>query len=48
MSRMPEQPGERIDRARAISFTFDGKTIPAFEGDTIASALYASGRRIFS
>jgi sarcosine oxidase subunit alpha len=48
MSRLPVQPGERIDRARAIGFTFDGKTIPAFEGDTIASALYASGRRTFS
>jgi len=48
VSRLPGQPGERIDRARAIGFTFDGKTIPAFEGDTIASALYASGRRTFS
>ena len=48
MSRLPEQPGERIDRGRAIGFTFDGKPIAAFEGDTIASALYASGRRTFS
>ncbi len=48
MSRLPVQPGERIDRGREIAFTFDGKTIPAFEGDTIASALYASGRRTFS
>jgi sarcosine oxidase subunit alpha len=46
--RLPVQPGERIDRGRAISFTFDGKPIPAFEGDTIASALYAAGRRTFS
>jgi len=46
--RLPAQPGERIDRARAIGFTFDGKPITAFEGDTIASALYASGRRTFS
>ena len=48
MTRLPAQPGERIDRDRAISFTFDGKPIPAFAGDTIASALYASGRRTFS
>ena len=48
MTRLPDQPGERIDRSRAISFTFDGKTIPAYEGDTIASALYAHGRRTFS
>src|SRR6185436_7141017 len=33
---------------RALSFTFDGKTVSAFAGDTIASALYASGRRTFS
>jgi sarcosine oxidase subunit alpha len=48
VTRLSTQPGERIDRSRAISFTFDGKTIPAYEGDTIASALYAAGRRTFS
>jgi sarcosine oxidase subunit alpha len=48
MSRLPAQPGERINRARPISFTFDGKAVSAFEGDTIASALYAAGRRTFS
>ena len=40
--------GERIDRTRTVTFTFDGKPVQAFAGDTIASALYASGRRIFS
>ena len=48
MSRLPVQPGERIDRGRPIGFTFDGKQVSAFEGDTIASALYAGGRRTFS
>jgi sarcosine oxidase subunit alpha len=48
VTRLPAQPGERIDRARPVTFTFDGKPIPAYEGDTIASALYASGRRTFS
>jgi sarcosine oxidase subunit alpha len=48
MSRLPPQPGERIDRARPISFKFDGKPVAAFAGDTIASALYAGGRRTFS
>ena len=48
MTRLPDQPGERIDRGRPISFTFDGKTIAAYAGDTIASALYAHGRRTFS
>ncbi len=31
-----------------IHFTFDGKTVEAFEGDTIGSALYAAGQRTFS
>jgi sarcosine oxidase, subunit alpha len=48
VTRLPAQPGERIDRSRPISFTFDGKQVHAYEGDTIASALYASGRRTFS
>jgi sarcosine oxidase, subunit alpha len=48
MSRLGPQPGERIDRSKRISFTFDGKRVEAFEGDTIGSALYAAGRRTFS
>jgi sarcosine oxidase, subunit alpha len=48
VTRLPERPGERIDRARKVSFNFDGKPVQAFAGDTIASALYAAGRRTFS
>ena len=48
MNRLDPQPGERIDRTRKVSFTFDGKKVEAFEGDTIGSALYAAGRRTFS
>jgi sarcosine oxidase, subunit alpha len=48
MSRLAPQPGERIDRSKVISFTFDGKRVTAFEGDTIGSALYAAGQRTFS
>ena len=48
MSRLAPQPGERIDRSKTISFTFDGKPVTAFEGDTIGSALYAAGQRTFS
>lgn len=29
----------------AMRFTVDGETLTAYEGDTIASALYAAGRR---
>jgi sarcosine oxidase, subunit alpha len=46
--RLPARPGERLDRDREVSFSFSGKQIRAFEGDTIGSALYASGQRVFS
>ncbi len=35
--------GGQINRARSISFTFDGKSYTGFEGDTLASALLANG-----
>ena len=35
--------GGQIDRGRAISFTFDGKSYIGYEGDTLASALLANG-----
>ncbi|MCP8937136.1 sarcosine oxidase subunit alpha family protein [Alsobacter sp. SYSU M60028] len=37
------EAGGRVDRARPLSFTFDGKSYPGFEGDTLASALLANG-----
>ena len=45
-------PGSRlagglIDRARPIAFRFDGKAFSGFGGDTLASALLASGVRLF-
>jgi sarcosine oxidase subunit alpha len=46
--RLPQQPGESIDRGTIVSFTFDGRPVSGFAGDTIASALYAGGRRVFS
>ena len=46
--RLPPRGHERIDRSRPVTFTFDGRQIEAYEGDTIGSALYASGQRIFS
>jgi sarcosine oxidase, subunit alpha len=33
----------RVDRTRAISFTFDGRALTGFAGDTLASALLRSG-----
>jgi sarcosine oxidase subunit alpha len=48
MSRLPAQRGERIERGTEVTFTFDGKKVAALEGDTIGSALFASGQRTFS
>ena len=48
MSRLA-RPARRADRPRTkVSFTFDGKQVEAYEGDTIGSALYAAGQRTFS
>jgi sarcosine oxidase subunit alpha len=46
--RLSPQPGERIDRGQELSFSFRGRPVHAFEGDTLGSALYAGGQRIFS
>jgi sarcosine oxidase, subunit alpha len=46
--RLPPKDGERIDRERTVTFSFDGRRVAAFQGDTIGSALYAAGQRIFS
>ncbi|MEA2255095.1 MAG: sarcosine oxidase, subunit alpha [Solirubrobacteraceae bacterium] len=48
MTRLPAQPGERIDRERTVAFSFDGRPVEGLEGDTIASALFAAGQRTFS
>ncbi|HEX6580237.1 MAG TPA: 2Fe-2S iron-sulfur cluster-binding protein, partial [Actinomycetota bacterium] len=41
--RLPERPGEAIGRDRPIAFDFEGRRVGAFEGDTVGSALAASG-----
>jgi sarcosine oxidase subunit alpha len=46
--RLPTNPGQRIERARTLHFSFDGENLSGFAGDTIVSALYATGRRTFS
>ena len=33
----------RVDRAKPLTFTFDGKSYKGFQGDTLASALLANG-----
>jgi sarcosine oxidase subunit alpha len=46
--RLPPREHERIDRSQPIRFFYDGQAVYGFEGDTIGSALYAAGRRIFA
>ena len=47
-SRLEAQPGEQIDRSQVVDFEFDGRSVRGYKGDTIASALYADGQRVFS
>ncbi len=42
--RLPK--GGSIDRAKPLDFTFDGKPMQGFAGDTLASALLANGRQL--
>lgn len=44
--RLPKG-GRLIDRSKKVSFTFDGKSLSGFAGDTVASAVLANGQRVF-
>ena len=46
--RLHAQPGEVINRAREVRFTWNGATHRGYAGDTIASALAADNVRVFS
>ena len=46
--RLPTQANEEIDRSKRVTFNWNGKTYTGFKGDTIVSALYAAGERVFS
>ncbi|MGH2995384.1 MAG: 2Fe-2S iron-sulfur cluster-binding protein [Gaiellaceae bacterium] len=46
--RLPPQPGQQLQRDRAVTFTFRGRPVRAFAGDTVGSALFAAGQRVFS
>ena len=39
--------GSRIDRTRRVSFSFDGRQLTGFAGDTLASAVSVAGQRVF-
>jgi sarcosine oxidase, subunit alpha len=46
--RLPARASQQIDQGRVLTFRFDGQSVDAFAGDTIASALAANGQRILS
>ena len=46
-NRLPAGEGEVLDRTQALSFTWNGKKLVGFEGDTIASAIMANGHHVF-
>ncbi len=46
--RLGTQPGEVIDRASELPFSWNGRPFSAYQGDTIISALAAAGERVFS
>jgi sarcosine oxidase, subunit alpha len=46
--RLPVQAGEVLDRGRQIGFSWNGRAHTGYPGDTIVSALAASGVRVFS
>ncbi len=48
MSQQPNRlaSGGRIDRARQMTFRFDGKNYSGYAGDTLASALLANGVKL--
>ncbi len=46
--RLPDQPGEVIDRTDIRRFSWNRKEVSGMGGDTVASALAASGVSVFS
>ena len=46
--RLPRQPGEVINRGQPLEFTWNGRPVRGYAGDTIASALAAAGERVLS
>ena len=46
MNQVNRLKGGQIDRSVTHSFKFDGKTFEGHQGDTLASALLASGVRL--
>ena len=46
MSTRLQTGGRLLDRSKALEFTFNGKRLRGFQGDTLASALLANGQTL--
>lgn len=46
--RIDKHPVLKFNKGKKIKFTFDGKEIEGFEGETIAAALHAAGIKVLS
>ncbi|MFN3987674.1 MAG: FAD-dependent oxidoreductase [Rhodocyclaceae bacterium] len=46
MNRLPPVPGEWLDRSHTLRFRFEGRDYEGFAGDSVSSALWASGRKV--
>ncbi len=47
-NRLAGHPAQQLDRSKKVNIDFEGQSIEAYPGETVASALYASGVRIFT
>jgi sarcosine oxidase, subunit alpha len=45
--RLSEHPILPVERGRSVRFTFRGRELAGYEGETISAALYAAGTRVF-
>jgi sarcosine oxidase, subunit alpha len=45
--RLTEHPILPVERSRPVRFTFRGRELTGYEGETISAALYAAGLRVF-
>lgn len=48
MTRLPRTPTQKIDRNTVLHFSWQGRPMKGLKGDSVASALFANGVRIFA
>lgn len=46
--RITQHPILRFDRGKELHFTFNGRPMTGFEGETIAAALHAAGVKVLA